>query len=397
MVTVAPPVCSHLHPRRPIRYRVVQGACPILWDMERHAGTLMRAFEKPDGREEPPFRRPGAAVSVGNDMLDRLLTTLAVRIHAFAMCEIKSGWRLVFEPMDAVTIHYVLNGSGTVRISGGIDVTYAPLSIIVVPAKVVQSLGETHAVKAEANASENCGMLADRLVKFTAGDGSRDTIVVCATISASYGGALGLFDTLRGPVVDDVSHDDTTRRLFGAMLAEIAAPGVGTQALTEAMMKQCLILLLRRHLAERNVRSPFFAMLQDRRLACAVAAIVEQPSAAHTVESLASIAAMSRSTFAARFAETFGQTPIDFVQHVRLRLGADLLQTTDLPVKLIAASVGYASRSHFARAFRNAYATDPTSFRTGAARREQDSQLATEPTFAERVVSGVESLLEEES
>ena len=333
---------------------------------------------------------------MNGDMLDRLLTTLAVRIHAFAMCEIKSGWRLVFEPMDAVTIHYVLSGSGTIRVSKGIDAAYSPFSIIVVPARLKQSLGEAHAVQAEANAGENCGMLADRLVKFTAGDGSRDTIIVCATISASYGGALGLFDNLRGPVVDSVSNNESIRHLFAVMLAEVAAPGIGTQALTEAMMKQCLILLLRRHLAELDARSPFFAVLQDRGMARVVAAIIEHPAAPHTVESLAAVAGMSRSTFAAQFTAAFGQTPIDFVQHVRLRLGADLLQTTDLPVKLIASSVGYASRSYFTRAFRSAYATDPTSFCTRAARRDQDTQLATEPSLAERVVSSVEGLLEGE-
>ena len=45
---------------------------------------------------------------VAIDTLDRLLTTLAVRIHAFAICWIQTGWRLAFDPMDAVTIHYVL-------------------------------------------------------------------------------------------------------------------------------------------------------------------------------------------------------------------------------------------------------------------------------------------------
>ena len=46
------------------------------------------------------------------EILDRLLITLAVRLHAFALCQITRGWRLVFDPMEAVTIHYVLAGSG---------------------------------------------------------------------------------------------------------------------------------------------------------------------------------------------------------------------------------------------------------------------------------------------
>ena len=330
---------------------------------------------------------------MAGETLDRLLTTLAVRIHAFAMCEIKAGWRLAFEPIEAVTIHYVLAGTGTVRVTGGMDAAYRPFSIIVVPARVSQSLGEPNTVEGEANAANNCGLLADGLVKFTAGDGSRDTLVVCATISALYGGALGLFDHLRGPVADDVLQSEAMRRLFTVMLAEIAEPGVGTQALTEALMKQCLILLLRHHLTRLSVRSPFFTVLEDHRLVRAVTSVVEQPSAPHTVDSLASLAGMSRSTFSVRFVQVFEHTPIEFVQHVRLRLGAHLLRTTEHPVKLIATSVGYASRSYFTRAFRTAHGIDPRAFRARAARDDQASKLAVAPSLAERIVSTVDSML----
>lgn len=332
---------------------------------------------------------------MATDVLDQLLTTLAVRIHAFAICEIKVGWRLVFDPMEAVTIHYVLAGNGTVRVAGGADAAYAPFSIIVIPARVHQSLGEAGTVVGEASAADNCGLVADGLVKFTAGEGSPGTLVVCATISASYGGALGLFDRLRDVVVEDVSQS-TLRGLFAVMLAEIAKPEVGTQALMEAMMKQCLILLLRHHLTRLGVGSPFFVALGDHRLARAVVGVLEQPAAPHTVDSLASLAGMSRSTFAARFAQVFEQTPIEFVQSVRLRLGAHLLQTTDLPIKLIAASVGYASRSYFTRAFRTAYGVDPKTFRANAADRDQGAQLAGMPSLAQRIVSTVDSMFDEE-
>ena len=54
---------------------------------------------------------------------------------------------------------------------------------------------------------------------------------------------------------------------------------------------------------------------------------------------------------------------MDFVQKVRLRVAARLLTTTDLPIKVIANSIGYASRSYFSRAFRAAYGADPKTFR----------------------------------
>jgi AraC family transcriptional regulator, activator of mtrCDE len=60
------------------------------------------------------------------------------------------------------------------------------------------------------------------------------------------------------------------------------------------------------------------------------------------------------------------------VQRVRLRLGAQLLSTTDLPIKVIASSVGYSSRSCFLRAFRSAYGADPTAFRAIGGYAEQE-------------------------
>jgi transcriptional regulator GlxA family with amidase domain len=53
---------------------------------------------------------------------------------------------------------------------------------------------------------------------------------------------------------------------------------------------------------------------------------------------------MSRSAFAEHFVATFGQAPFEFLTEVRLRRAAGLLEATDIPIKTIAGTVGYASR-----------------------------------------------------
>jgi AraC-like DNA-binding protein len=243
---------------------------------------------------------------------------------------------------------------------------------MIVPARTSQSLGDHRDTAKEATSDEHCTIIDDGLVTFTAGDGSRDTLVVCGTISATYGGALGLFDHLREPIVEDLSEENLVRYAFELLSAEIAKPSVGTHALAESLMKQCLILLLRRHLMRKNVGSPVFAALQDQRLTRAIIEILERPASKHSVDSLAAIAGMSRSSFSERFTEAFGEPPIEFVQRVRLRLGAQLLSTTDLPIKVIASSVGYSSRSYFSRAFRAAYGADPSAFRAVGGYAEQE-------------------------
>ncbi len=282
------------------------------------------------------------------DTLDRLLTALAVRLHAFSVCEIQRGRRLAFPSFEAITVHHVLKGSGALRVGNGPWLPFAPQSVIVVPARQSHVLGEAGPDAQMVRAEDHCSLLADGLVTFTAGDGSRDTLLLCGAIAASYGGALGLFDLMRDPMVVDFSESGVLRHAFELMLAEVASPGLGTQAMTEVLMKQCLIALLRRHLRGDGAGSPLFtAALHHPRLARAVLAVIEEPAAPHSVESLASLAGMNRASFAEHFSRAFQQGPIDFVQKVRLRVAARLLTTTDLPLKVIAQSVGYAGPTPF--------------------------------------------------
>jgi len=298
------------------------------------------------------------------NVLDRLLATLDTRLHAFAVCEVQRGFRLVFDAMEAVVIHYVLAGTGFLRVGDGPSVPFGPHCILIVPPRFTQSLSASHNDSQDVEAAENCSPLADRLVKFDARTGLGDLLTICGSITATHGGTFGLFDTLSAPIVEDVTAVEQLRSAFQIMRSELRQPAIGTRALTEALMKQCLVLLLRQHFTRHATASPLFAALQDHRLTQAVASIIEHPGARHSLQGLAAIAGMSRSSFAGRFSQVFGQTPLDFVSKVRLRYAAHLLSTTDLPVKVIATSVGYASRSHFSRAFSLAYGIDPSTYRS---------------------------------
>lgn len=84
---------------------------------------------------------------------------------------------------------------------------------------------------------------------------------------------------------------------------------------------------------------------------------------------------MSRSAFAERFSATFGEGPIEYLHRVRLRLAARLLTTSPMPVKVIAASIGYTNRSYFSHAFKAAYGVDPSMYRS----RHADASKIIEP------------------
>ncbi len=296
--------------------------------------------------------------------LDRLLTTLAVHLHSASVCVIGEGWRLAFAPFEAVTVHHVLAGAGVVRIGNGPPLPYAPGSIIVVPPRQPHVVGDAGPGAREVAAEDRCGPFADGLVSFSAGDGGAGgTLLVCGSVPLPHGRALGLFDLLREAAVVTPA-DAVSRHAFDLLRGEVAAPGLGTVAMTEALMKACLVALLRGRLRREDPGAPSPVLPGDPRLARAVLSVLEGPGAPHTVAGLAERAGMSRASFADHFSRAMACGPMEYVQGVRLRAAARLLATTDLPLKVVATAVGYAGPTSLSRAFRAAYGTDPTGYRT---------------------------------
>jgi AraC-like DNA-binding protein len=304
---------------------------------------------------------------VSEDILPKLLGTLFVQVHAVALCQIQRGWRLSEKgAADAIYVHYVLAGEGTVAVEDQTPVPFGPNTMIIPPRGTAHTLGFPGATRTAA-AADALGALPNGLITLTAGDGSRDILIACGSITADFAGSIGLFDRLREAMVEDLSSNDRLRHAFAFMAEELAQPGLGTQEVTAALMRQCLIITLRVHLREQGTRSPLFDALRDPRLVRAVVAILDAPNAAHTIDSLAALCGMGRSAFTQTFSSTFGEGAIEFLQRVRLRLGAQLLTASPMPVKIIAAGVGYASRSHFSRAFKAAYGVDPSAYRARSA------------------------------
>ncbi|WP_338662433.1 AraC family transcriptional regulator [Pararoseomonas sp. SCSIO 73927] len=293
---------------------------------------------------------------------DRLLTALAVHLHSTSVCTIGQGWRLAFAPFETVTVHHVLSGSGTVQVGNAAPLPYSPGSIIVVPPRQAHVVGDAWPGAREASAEDHCGPFADGLAAFVAGD-SPGTLLLCGSIPAPDRRALGLFDLLTEAVVE-MPPDEAGQRIFDLMRAEVAAPGLGTAAMTEALMKACLVALLRGQLRRRDHGLLASSLPGDPRLARAALTVLENPGVPHTVASLAEKAGMSRASFADHFARALGGGPMEFVQSVRLRAAARLLQTTDLPLKAVAAAVGYADPSSLSRAFRASHGVDPAILRS---------------------------------
>jgi AraC-like DNA-binding protein len=300
------------------------------------------------------------------DHLERLLCLLDVRVHAIGLCEVAPGWRLSLPCPDGVLVHYVLKGSGILRSGDGSSVPFSPGTLIFMhPNCGGHEISETGAETQVAIWKSASEPLGEGMMRFSVGSGAASIVSACGMLSADCGG-IDIFERLKEPVAEQLSQEEPVRSAFELMLREFANPRFGTKALAEALMKQCIVLALRNQFERGESNLMALPALRDARLLKALLEMVQDPAREHSVDGLAKASGMSRSLFAERFSETFERPPMDLLKQIRLHRAANLLRNTQLPIQIIAMTVGYASRSYFSRAFRAAYGTDPKAFRDEA-------------------------------
>jgi AraC family transcriptional regulator, activator of mtrCDE len=295
-------------------------------------------------------------------LLEKLFENLALKVDPFATCRLADGWRLQLPCRDWVTLHYTLQGDGGLKLGSGEILALAGNSLAIMPPNIVHAI-QCGSVQNETGV-EGQGDPGAPLCELVAGplDQVRLTIA-CGRIQVSYAGGMGLFDHLKEAIVLDFSDYPQMRTIFESLIDEYQRCGPACAAMMTALMNQCLIQVLRRAGEKGNGALPWLSALEDPRLSSVIDTILGHPEQAHTLESLADVGHMSRSTFARHFEKCFGRTPMDYVRDVRLRRAAQLLQTSGLSMDGIASKVGYASRSHFSHAFHEMYGCSPADFR----------------------------------
>lgn len=297
-------------------------------------------------------------------IVDRLLQTLDVAIDAFAVCEVAHGAKLVGPGIPEIEVHYILSGRMVLDVPGAARIECGPGSIVLVPPNMHQTIGADSRSGVQVSAADHNAPLPSGLIRFDATrSGSADLRFVCGLITANISGTFGLLDTVRKPLVEDLATVPFVRGGYELILAELNAPGMASRAIMSAVMKACLLLMLRRHFGRAGHESGLLGSLRGPRLGKAVTAVLDKPAAHHSVAALASIAGMSRSAFAREFSNAFAMSPMAFVARTRLNQAAEMLRSTNTPVKVIAAAIGFSSRSHFSRAFRDVYGLDPSAYR----------------------------------
>jgi AraC-like DNA-binding protein len=298
---------------------------------------------------------------------EHVFNELEIDAEPFALCELQGRCELGLGRRSGATLHYILAGRGEILVHGRPPIGVERGTLVLVPSlhsHTLRSFGDPGHPIPDCHPAELD--LVRHLQSSEQADTSGKLLAICSDVKVGLRGVGGLVDLVREPIVEQVASDSPMSAPVDRLLQELSAPTLGSRAMIRALLLQCIIQLLRTRLQARDPALNWMAALIDERLWSALRLMLDRPSHPHSLESLADVAGMSRSSFAARFSEAYGSGPMKLLRDLRMHLAASLLTQSELPVKRIAELAGFHSRSAFTRTFESTTGMSPRSFRAGA-------------------------------
>ncbi|MFD5625585.1 AraC family transcriptional regulator [Streptomyces sp. NPDC127072] len=298
------------------------------------------------------------------DPLEDVLTLLETRGRLSASMAAGGQWAVRFEAPEAVKFNAVRRGACLLEVDG-ID---GPISLaegdcyLLTRPRAFTLRSDPQAVPVDA-----------RPVFTTAengvariGDGSDDVFLIGGAFSFGTRAQELLLDQLP-PVVHipaGTRHAQTVRWALTAIDQELTDRPMAAGLVSEHLAVVMLVHVLRLHLTrEPHTASGWLAGLRDPAIASALACLHRDPAHPWTVAELASATAVSRSTLAARFKATVGQSPLEYLTRWRIELAARHLRDSGDTLTAIAHSVGYGSESALSVAFKRVLGVSPGNYR----------------------------------
>ena len=150
------------------------------------------------------------------------------------------------------------------------------------------------------------------------------------------------------------------------MMQELREPQPGGFLVAQHLADLMLVQALRLHLTEglKGGVGWLFA-LADKQMSVAITSMHDDPAHPWTLQELAKRAGMSRSTFAQKFKQTVGASPMEYLTRWRMLLAGDKLVNSSDPISVIALSLGYESESAFSTAFKRVMGCSPRQYSRG--------------------------------
>ncbi|MBL4774049.1 MAG: AraC family transcriptional regulator [Alcanivoracaceae bacterium] len=153
------------------------------------------------------------------------------------------------------------------------------------------------------------------------------------------------------------------KSLFQQIINEAEFGTEGSQIILDKLAEILFIYIVRFYIKcdqnDKTNKQGLLAGLADKQICKVLIAMHEDFSKAWTVESLAGQAAMSRSSFSNKFNVLIGNTPLQYLTHLRMQCAYQKLLRSNESIISLALTHGYQSEAAFSKVFKAHYGFSP--------------------------------------
>lgn len=296
------------------------------------------------------------------DPLSEALSVLNTHSSSFAGLKAGGDWAIDFPAPDGIKFNAILEGTCWLKVEG-------------VELPIQLNVGDCFLLSRKRAFSLLSDMALPAIHSDTIYRQATHGIARCGTADTFFliGGRFDFGDEAQllfnglPPVAVIRSGSDQASVLNWALQRiahELTNPSLGHSIVAQHLGHIMLVQVLRIYLTQEGHGSPSWLLaISDPRIRLTIQAIHADPARSWTVESLAQIAGVSRSTFALRFKQKAGFTPLEYVSRWRMQLAKRLLKTNQGTISSIAQKLGYDSDSAFSHAFKRLMMCSPREYR----------------------------------
>ncbi|HYP97626.1 MAG TPA: AraC family transcriptional regulator [Polyangiaceae bacterium] len=304
------------------------------------------------------------------DLLADVLTMTRVGATVVAHAELVPPWGLEIDPRAEAHVHVVLRGGCWLRLAGERrHIQLGAGDVVLLRGGVGHSICDDPKTK-PAPHQEVLKAMPGRLAPLPKSRAHETTLVLCAKYLFQEPEAhpfTALLPTFIHLPAKDTAQNMQLQLLLQLLNQEAKDAGTGTELVVPRLVDSLLVFVVRTWLLGQPLSAGgWFGAMRDPQVSKALGLMHGQPEVAWSLEELARQVGQSRATFARRFLELVGETPLAYLTRWRMCLATKLLSATPLSLEEIAPRVGYQTAAAFSRAFRRSLGTAPGHFRTQA-------------------------------
>jgi AraC family transcriptional regulator, alkane utilization regulator len=332
------------------------------WDQSFSSGFL-----KPDTHHRPVSPNPPSCQSPAVDTLSLITNQLCVKSVVSRQSHFTAPWGFEAQGLDCF-FYAIQHGQCLIHIADRKDPILLNCGdLIILPQSKPHTLRDRnsngtkiHKLLTEKELSQKPGL--------TYGGGGEKTSLVVGGFVFDHDQNWSLIKALPDHIhlssQSGGSHAWLKNILY-LINDEIEQQSPGCQAVTNHLVLIIVIRAIRNYLSSFDkIPGNFLSALSDPDITAALRMIHDQPDRDWSVQKLADEVGMSRSTFAERFRQMVGQSPIAYLHECRMHRAAVMLQNTNESLKTIAKKVGYCSEASFSTAFKRCGGVSPGKYRT---------------------------------